>query len=434
MRILRIYHGGRNPGHRARERRLTELGHEVTLVIPSNWPQPGGDSRSAPEDFRVVELAVRRSGDINRYAFRNPEAIGRLVSEFRPDVVDIHEEPFSVAARQALSTIPETVPVVMYTAQNIDKRYPPPFAQYERRALRRVRGLYPCSSQAAAVARSKGADGIISVLPLGYDEAVFFPGSQSLDDDPLTLMLVGRFVPEKGLVDAVHALASANAVRPARLVLVGEGAESEAALVAAAALGVADRVTVKPWVPAEALADIYRQSHVALVPSRTTPTWVEQFGRVITEAHACGVPVVGYASGSIPEVGGNTAVLVREGDVQGLGASTACLLQDVEDWEQRRQAGIQAARNSTWAVVVSGLLELYRRVVSGEVPKTDALGRAPAERRRIAAAEFRPPARVMGQKRPFALPLLRSQTWLGGAIGAGIDALAEANHHLRRRF
>ncbi len=36
------------------------------------------------------------------------------------------------------------------------------------------------------------------------------------------------------------------------------------------------------------------------LPSRTTPTWKEQFGRVIVEALWCGVPVVGSDSGEIP--------------------------------------------------------------------------------------------------------------------------------------
>src|SRR6202043_4225790 len=95
-----------------------------------------------------------------------------LIAELKPNILDVHEEPFSVAARQWLAAAPADLPVVMYTAQNVDKRFPPPFAQYERAAHRRIVALYPCSAQAAAVARGKGFAGFIDVLPLGYDDTL----------------------------------------------------------------------------------------------------------------------------------------------------------------------------------------------------------------------------------------------------------------------
>ena len=48
------------------------------------------------------------------------------------------------------------------------------------------------------------------------------------------------------------------------------------------------------------MASGYAQLDVLVLPSRTTPTWKEQFGRVIVEALWCGVPVVGSDSGEIP--------------------------------------------------------------------------------------------------------------------------------------
>jgi glycosyltransferase involved in cell wall biosynthesis len=54
-----------------------------------------------------------------------------------------------------------------------------------------------------------------------------------------------------------------------------------------------------------------------VLPSRTTPTWKEQFGRVIIEALGCGVPVVGSDSGEIPWLIGLTGggLVFPEGDV-----------------------------------------------------------------------------------------------------------------------
>src|SRR5215213_6968759 len=121
--LLRVYHGGRNASHRSRERALVADGVDVTLVVPASWQESGDDAVSA-ESCRVVELPVRRAGDVNRHRYSDPAVLARLVREVRPDVLDIHEEPFSVAARQWLAAAPNDLPVVMYTAQNVDKRYP----------------------------------------------------------------------------------------------------------------------------------------------------------------------------------------------------------------------------------------------------------------------------------------------------------------------
>ena len=49
---------------------------------------------------------------------------------------------------------------------------------------------------------------------------------------------------------------------------------------------------------------------VMCAPSQTTPKWREQFGRMLIEAFASGVPVVGSDSGEIPFVIDEAGVLV----------------------------------------------------------------------------------------------------------------------------
>jgi glycosyltransferase involved in cell wall biosynthesis len=431
MRVLRVYHGGRDPSHRARERALLACGVEITLVVPAGWPTDGVAHDVSGEDFKIVELKIRREGDINRHAYADRRELSRLVRKLDPDVLDIHEEPFSLAARQWLAAAPPGLPVVMYTAQNIDKRYPPPFAQYERSAHRRVSALYPCSRQAASVARGKGFTGRIEVLPLGFDESVVRPGSQSLDDGELILGLFGRLVPEKGAMDAVRLLVRLNAVRSARLVLMGSGPDGHRALKLASDLGVSDRVEVECWATGDDLATMYRRCHVVLVPSKPTATWVEQFGRVIVEAQASGAVVAGYASGSIPEVAGDAAVLSSVGDVDALAAELAAILTDPYAFGRLREAGERLARDRTWQRVAAGQVALYRDLVTGE----DAplrLPRSPAARRAVARAEFGPPAATLAGERPFALPVLRQGGVAASALAMVLDLGAEAHARLGR--
>ena len=132
MRVLRVYHGGRSQAHRARERALIAAGVDVTLVVPSRWP--AGRRRERPLARELPDRRAARAAAGRRQSSRlhgQQCARAARARDLAPDVLDIHEEPFSVAARQWLSAAPPDLPVVMYTAQNVDKRFPPPFAQYE---------------------------------------------------------------------------------------------------------------------------------------------------------------------------------------------------------------------------------------------------------------------------------------------------------------
>ena len=53
---------------------------------------------------------------------------------------------------------------------------------------------------------------------------------------------------------------------------------------------------------------------VLVLPSLTTARWKEQFGRVLIEAMALGVPVIGSDSGEIPWVIGDAGLVFPEGN------------------------------------------------------------------------------------------------------------------------
>lgn len=430
MRVLRVYHGGRNCAHRERERALRASGVQLTLIVPSEWAESGAETVLSPEHFPIVELPVERPGDVNRHRYTDIRQLQEVLGHVSPDVLDVHEEPVGLVTRQWLSAAPSDLPVVMYTAQNVDKRYPPPFAQYERRAHRRAAAMYPCSCQAAAVARGKGFAGLLDVIPLGVDPSLYRPGDQSLEDDELVFGLFGRLVPEKGVLDAVRVLARVNEVRPARLVVVGSGPEEQTVMSLAEALGVTKRLELISWRPAEELAAIYRAAHVVLVPSVPTYTWTEQFGRVIVEAHASGAVVAAYATGSISEVGGEPTVLSPRMDATSLANTVVELISNAEEYERRRAAGVALAAERTWERVAERQAELYRRVAAGDIDRVP-LPRSPRLRRVAARAEFGASAPTRAGLRPFALPILRRGGYLPAALGALVDAGAELQAGLR---
>lgn len=427
--VLRVCSRARDREHRGRDRALVASGIDVTAVVPSAWPDSAAERFLSPESFRIVELPVRRAGDLNRHVPVDTGGLRRLIDDARPDVLDIHDEPYSLAAHHWLRAAPADLPVVMYSAQNVDKRYPPPFGGYERAAHRRVAAFYPCSRQVASVLRSKGFTGAIEILPLGYDDTLLRPGLQSLDSDEIILMLVGRLVPEKGVQDAVRVLARVHAIRAARLIVSGEGPEEALARDLATALGVADRVEFIAWQAGPEMASSYRAAHVVLVPSRPTTRWAEQFGRVIVEAQASGAIVAGYASGSIPEVAGEAGVLVATGEVEQLADGVARVVLDVDEFARRRADGLCLAATRTWQAVAARQVALYHTVIADERPRLE-LPRSPRQRRAAAQAEFGPPASTLGGIRPFAVPLLRR----GGPVAHVLAAVADATAELTSRI
>jgi glycosyltransferase involved in cell wall biosynthesis len=425
VRVLRVYHAGRSEAQQARELALAALGVDVTLVVPASWPGvEGGGPIRANRAFDRIELEVIRAGDVNRHGYRDPSKVARLIADGQPDVLDVHEEPFSVAARQWLSAAPARLPIVMYTAQNIDKRYPPPFARCERQAYRRADALYPCSRQAASVARGKGFSGLIEVLPLGFDPEIFHPGEQSLGDRELVIALAGRLVAEKGIRDAVEVLAGVRTRNP-KLVIIGSGPEERPVQELAAALGVSERLEMVPWLPPERLADVFRRAHVVLIPTLSTSTWTEQFGRVIVEAQASGAVVAGYLSGAIPEIAGAAAILSPAGDAQALARSVSDVLGDPTDFARRREEGIALSASRTWARVAQQHALVYRKVVDGDFERL-RLPRSPKARRELAREEFGETAATPAGRRPFALPLLRRGGVVPSMVAGALDAYAEA--------
>src|SRR5205823_4802934 len=157
--------------YRQRERMLRDRhGHDVHLVCPPEWSEGGSVVRAGPGadvPVHIVPVHGRRHPILFWYS---PRSLRRILQELQPDAVDLHEEPYSLAVASALRVVRRAVPhaqVCVYTAQNILKRYPPPFRQLERRALSRVAAAYPCSTEAGDVLRAKGYAGSVHTIPLG---------------------------------------------------------------------------------------------------------------------------------------------------------------------------------------------------------------------------------------------------------------------------
>ncbi len=205
------------------------------------------------------------------------------------------------------------VPFGVQMDENLDRNLPSVIRMLRKVVLQRASFVAARSPAAVDLAIKWGARGNIGLVPhhvSGWDNS-----RRTSNDDLFTIGYAGRLVAEKGLdtlVDATRLLG-----RNVELVVAGDGPLRS--WLESADLGEAS-LRMICGIDHAAMGDVYTQMDVLVLPSRTTPTWAEQFGRVLVEAMSCGTPVVGSSSGSIPWVlsvtGGGE--VFPEGDAEAL--------------------------------------------------------------------------------------------------------------------
>jgi glycosyltransferase involved in cell wall biosynthesis len=156
----------------------------------------------------------------------------------------------------------------------------------------------------------------IEVCPPGIDVARFTPGPGGD-----AVVSVGRLVWEKGHQDVLRALAALRRGvvpgEPPRLRIVGRGPDRDKLVGHAAELGVGDLVELSEASYAE-MPGVFARAKALVLASLPLPVWEEQFGMVIAEAFAAGVPVVASDSGAVPEVVRDGGSIFPAGDWRAL--------------------------------------------------------------------------------------------------------------------
>ncbi len=363
LRVLRVSHSGVVTAWRQRERLLRSLGADLTLVTAVRWEE-GGSMVPFSDDGDGFAVPVRTLGRHPNLFCYDPVALWRILGEGRWDVIDMHEEPFGLAVAEVLALARlrgRIAPFVVASAQNIDKRYPPPFRWFERWSLRRAAGAYTCNVEAGEILQRKGLSVAPVLLPLGVDIDRFRPVDRPPPEGRLRIGFVGRLIPHKGVGVLIDAVAGDEQMS---LEVFGAGPESEVLARTVAGLGIADRVTFHGHVAEEDIPGTYRHVDVLAVPSIPTPGWLEQFGRVVVESQASGIPVVASASGALPDVVGEEGLLVPPNDPEALHGALRRFLDEPGLWSRLRDAGLAGVGRYSWTSVAEAQMALYRDAAS----------------------------------------------------------------------
>jgi glycosyltransferase involved in cell wall biosynthesis len=325
-RLLAVSHPSVTTVNQEVYRELARRGWEVTIVLPSRWRHDYASAPLRPRPLAGLEGSLRPTpvvlpGRPQRHLYL--ARCRALARRLRPDVVFVEADAYALVATQwrlALGGL--GIPFGVQCAENIDRPLPAPVRRLRTGVLRRAAFVAARSDSAARLARAWGARGEVALAPHAVPAwaAPPRPGREVF-----TVGYAGRLTASKGLDDLLAAVRRLKA--PVELLLLGNG-ELRSRLHGQAIPGSRARV-IDDLEHAE-MPTGYAQLDVLVLPSRTTPTWKEQFGRVIVEALWCGVPVVGSDSGEIPWVIESTGGgrVFPEGDVEALAAELTALRDD----------------------------------------------------------------------------------------------------------
>lgn len=358
--------------HAKLERLARAPGIELSVVCPRRVRREFGVypvERTAHPDYEIVALRTLYSSHTYRFLYLGArQALRRL----GPELLHIEEEPWSLAAWQAIRYCrrrPATK-AIFFTWQNLRQRYGLPHDRIERAVHAAAAAAIAGNAEAAEILRAKGFEKPVHVLPqFGVDEERYAPrGAQALRQElglrGFVIGFAGRLVPEKGVETLLEA--AARLPGPAWTLLVIGGGPLRAELVRRFALPpFAGRAVLLDTVPHADMPRYLNCMDALALPSRAAPHWKEQFGHVLIEAMACGVPVVGSASGEIPNVIADAGLTVPEASPEALAAALCRLMaseplrRDLAERGRRR-----VLERYTDARIAEATLGLYREVLS----------------------------------------------------------------------
>ncbi|MDJ0754792.1 MAG: glycosyltransferase family 4 protein [Ardenticatenaceae bacterium] len=324
---------------------------ELAVIVPASWNDPAGRIElelAHTEGYQLWVDPLRFNG---RYHFYSFPTLRRRLKEFDPHILHIDEEPYNLASYLALRQARrQGVRALFFTWQNLYRSYPPPFRWLENWVLAHADFAIMGNQAAVDVFTRKGYRGPHRVIPqFGVDADLFpfrgaSPGQTERPDK--TIGFAGRLIHGKGvdlLLKAMaivkNELAEENQPFNWQAVIAGNGPALPELERLTGDLGLGERVRFIGGIRSAEMPAFLQKLDLLVLPSRTLSNWQEQFGRILIEAMASGVPVLGSDSGEIPHVIGDAGLIFPEGDFEALAAQIRHVLGDSTQTQMLAAAG-----------------------------------------------------------------------------------------------
>lgn len=349
---------------------------EITVVAPRYVK---GDLR--PIHLETDEHDICKFRSLPLYLSQKPHIMFygcelREILQQEWDLIHCWQEPYTLVAAQVAYWKLKTTPILYATFQNQSKNYPLPFNVIEKYVMKNSSGWIAFAQTVFQELKSRpGYSSPRTVISPGVDVKHFQPSEEvkhrikaelcwHSHEDTAVVGYLGRLVPEKGLHLLMKVMEQISVSW--KLLIVGTG-PMEVELRRWAAK-YPDQVRVCTDVGHSDVPDYLNAMDILVAPSQTYPNWREQFGRMLIEAFACSVPVIGSDCGEIPYVLEGAGIVVGEKDEQGWVMAITQLLQDPALREKLGRAGLEKARRLySWSAVAQQHLDFFKQILSARV-------------------------------------------------------------------
>ena len=341
-------------------------GVELTVAVPPRWADPSGVIELERAHMQGYDLRVTPMRFNGRFHLHYYPELAALIREVKPDILHMDEEPYNLATWLAFRAARrQGVKPLFFSWQNLNNRYPFPFSRLEAQVLAWADYGLMGNQAAVAVWRAKGYTGRYAVIPqFGVSPDFFHPPQTAKPAQPLIIGCMNRrLVPEKGLDILLQAAAQLPFAW--RLRIAGEGSSKAQLEALAIELDIQESVEFIGSVSSLEMPEQLRQLDVLVLPSRTRSNWKEQFGRVLIEAMACEVPVVGSDSGEIPHVIGAAGLVYPEAEISALKHHLLALGQDPNLRRRLGKLGRKRVLNQyTQAQIAAQTVSVYHEMMA----------------------------------------------------------------------
>ena len=344
-----------NPADPFRIPKLRELMDPISLI---EWI--GVSTMGFPEPFTFGLRAYRHlharlhSYDIvhdNQSLSYGIWAIGKKV----PTIATIHH-PITIDRKIAIQSAS--------TSLNRMKQWRwHSFIGMQKRVSRTLAGIITVSKSARNdICRDFGirADRF-KVVPNGIDTDLFYPIPEIQRSKNRLIVTNSADTPLKGLYFLFRAVAELAQTQQINVTVVGTPKEDGSIVKLIEELNIGHLINFTGRIDNGEFVKQYARATVAVVPSV-----YEGFGLPVGEAMACAVPVISTTGGALPEVVGDTGVLVPPCDHKALGRAIRDLLADPNRAADLGQAGYQRVLEQfTWSKAAERTIAAYREVIDG---------------------------------------------------------------------
>jgi glycosyltransferase involved in cell wall biosynthesis len=372
MKVLVISHPAIQPTYHRKFHEISRYRDvELRILVPETWFENEQNLRfsvpPAGDHLSFYSGKVTSPGYGSRFFFT--KGIVEHFQEFRPDIIHLEEEPWSLCALQTIILRHLFCPgskLIFRTSLSIPIKLKFGFigSFIERITFKKCDHAFVLSGRAGKLLRQKGYRKGMSISYNGVDTRMFRKMDASalrrelgIGGSEFVIGYVGRLMRMKGLATLIEAFA---ALEDGRLLLVGSGDYREDMLATASRLGVRDRIILAGTIPAADVPEYINCMDVLVLPSITTPGWVEFFGRVLAEAMLCEVPVIGSNSGEIPNVIGDSGLVFQEGDERDLKDKLVMLIKNPGLRHALAEKGHERAESLyTWESVARDTYDTY---------------------------------------------------------------------------